>query len=166
MGILIVFIYHFHRVKCVRIRSFSGPYIFLHSDWIRENTGQKNLEYWHFSCSVFLLFDKMFIVREYWKQISKKFWVAKKRHLKSLSTSCLISFALIQEFDYTFINQYIMSNSIPCMIFKYIFSANLKWIIIRGSPLNIRIIFFCGIVFIFCVCSSCILISYKNQSGW
>ena len=36
-----------HCVKCVRIRSFSGPYSFQ----MRESTGQKNSKYGHFSLS-------------------------------------------------------------------------------------------------------------------
>ena len=38
-----------HRVKSVRIRSFSGPYF--PAFGIRENTDQKNPEYGHFSRS-------------------------------------------------------------------------------------------------------------------
>ena len=41
------FLDRIHRVKIVRIRSYSGPY----SVRMRENTDQKNFEYGHFSRS-------------------------------------------------------------------------------------------------------------------
>ena len=47
-----LFSYHSHCVKCVRIRSYSGPYFptFGNTDSVRvwENTDQSNSEYGHF----------------------------------------------------------------------------------------------------------------------